>query len=134
MLLGYARVSKSDNSQDTAAQVSAFTSAGCKRVFGDKASGGRCGRPELHDDVTRPVIDGTTMRRVRTSALRECWAQGAAIRAQRMLVRSDACWLEALVRASIQAHQFAHARGMLTRSGTLSKPLACRRVVCRQVR
>ena len=72
MLLGYARVSKSDNSQDTAAQVSAFTSAGCKRVFGDKASGGRCGRPELHDDVTRPVIDGTTMRRVRTSALREC--------------------------------------------------------------
>ena len=41
MLLGYARVSKSDNSQDTAAQVSALTSAGCKRVFEDKASGGR---------------------------------------------------------------------------------------------
>src|SRR5215216_259819 len=48
MLLGYARVSKSDNSQDTAAQVSALKSAGCKRVFEDKASGGRWDRPELH--------------------------------------------------------------------------------------
>ena len=48
MLLGYARVSKSDDSQDTAAQVSALTSAGCKRVFEDKASGGRWDRPELH--------------------------------------------------------------------------------------
>jgi DNA invertase Pin-like site-specific DNA recombinase len=41
MLLGYARVSKSDDTQDTAAQVSALKSAGCKRVFEDKASGGR---------------------------------------------------------------------------------------------
>src|SRR3954470_5508358 len=48
MLLGYARVSKSDDSQDTAAQVSAPKSAGCKRVFEDKASGGRWDRPELH--------------------------------------------------------------------------------------
>src|SRR5215212_1067809 len=48
MLLGYARVSKSDNSQDTAAQVSALKSAGCKRVFEDKASGRRWDRPELH--------------------------------------------------------------------------------------
>jgi DNA invertase Pin-like site-specific DNA recombinase len=48
MLLGYARVSKSDDSQDTAAQVSALKSAGCKRVFEDKASGGRWERPELH--------------------------------------------------------------------------------------
>jgi DNA invertase Pin-like site-specific DNA recombinase len=48
MLLGYARVSKSDDSQDTAAQVSALKSAGCKRVFEDKASGGRWDRPELH--------------------------------------------------------------------------------------
>src|SRR3954468_12989333 len=48
MLLGYARVSKSDDTQDTAAQVSALKSAGCKRVFEDKASGGRWDRPELH--------------------------------------------------------------------------------------
>ena len=48
MLLGYARVSKSDDSQDTAAQVSALKSVGCKRVFEDKASGGRWVRPELH--------------------------------------------------------------------------------------
>ena len=48
MLLGYARVSKSDDSQDTAAQVSALKSAGCTRVFEDKASGGRWDRPELH--------------------------------------------------------------------------------------
>src|SRR4051812_27804350 len=48
MLLGYARVSKSDDSQHTAAQVSALKSAGCKRVFEDKASGGRWDRPELH--------------------------------------------------------------------------------------
>jgi len=48
MLLGYARVSKSDDSQDTAAQVSALKSAGCTRVFEDRASGGRWDRPELH--------------------------------------------------------------------------------------
>src|SRR4029079_17026988 len=48
MLLGYARVSKSDDRQDTAAQVSALKSAGCKRGFEDKASGGRWDRPELH--------------------------------------------------------------------------------------
>jgi DNA invertase Pin-like site-specific DNA recombinase len=48
MLLGYARVSKSDDTQDTTAQVSALKSAGCKRVFEDKASGGRWDRPELH--------------------------------------------------------------------------------------
>ena len=48
MLLGYARVCKSDDSQDTAAQVSALKSVGCKRVFEDKASGGRWDRPELH--------------------------------------------------------------------------------------
>jgi DNA invertase Pin-like site-specific DNA recombinase len=44
----YARVSKSDDTQDTTAQVSALRSAGCKRVFEDKASGGRWDRPELH--------------------------------------------------------------------------------------
>jgi DNA invertase Pin-like site-specific DNA recombinase len=63
MLLGYARVSKSDDSQDTAAQVSALTSAGCKRVFEDKASGGRWDRPELHRLLDQ-LRAGDTARRV----------------------------------------------------------------------
>ena len=46
MLFGYARVSK--NEQDTAAQVSALRSAGCEKIFREKASGGRWDRPELH--------------------------------------------------------------------------------------
>jgi DNA invertase Pin-like site-specific DNA recombinase len=47
LLLGYARVSKADN-QDNAAQVKALRQAGCKRVFEEKASGGRWDRPQLH--------------------------------------------------------------------------------------
>ena len=47
MLLGYARISKADH-QDTAAQVDALEAAGCRRVFEEKASGGRWDRPELH--------------------------------------------------------------------------------------
>jgi DNA invertase Pin-like site-specific DNA recombinase len=46
MLLGYARVST--NEQDTAAQVSALKSAGCEKIFREKASGGRWDRHELH--------------------------------------------------------------------------------------
>ena len=47
MLIGYARVSKAD-AQDTAVQVKSLRQAGCKRIFEEKASGGRWDRPELH--------------------------------------------------------------------------------------
>src|SRR3984957_4528069 len=47
LLLGYARASKADD-QDNAAQVKALRLAGCKRVFEEKASGGRWDRPQLH--------------------------------------------------------------------------------------
>ena len=46
MLLGYARVSTSDD-QSTAAQARALRDAGCERVFEEVASGGRWDRPEL---------------------------------------------------------------------------------------
>lgn len=45
MLIGYARVSTHE--QDTAAQIAALERAGCERIFQEKASGGRWGRPEL---------------------------------------------------------------------------------------
>jgi DNA invertase Pin-like site-specific DNA recombinase len=45
MLIGYARVSTTE--QDTAAQTAALTSAGCEKIFREKASGGRWDRPEL---------------------------------------------------------------------------------------
>ncbi|SHF65277.1 Site-specific DNA recombinase [Litoreibacter ascidiaceicola] len=46
MQLGYARVSTDD--QATAAQLDALSTAGCGRVFEERASGGRWDRPELH--------------------------------------------------------------------------------------
>lgn len=46
MLLGYARVSKSET-QDAAAQVRALREAGCQKIFEESASGGRWNRPEL---------------------------------------------------------------------------------------
>jgi DNA invertase Pin-like site-specific DNA recombinase len=45
MLIGYARVST--NEQDTTLQASALKTAGCERVFREKATGGRWNRPEL---------------------------------------------------------------------------------------
>lgn len=44
-LLGYARVSTVD--QDPALQLDALTSAGCARVWVDRASGAMTERPEL---------------------------------------------------------------------------------------
>ena len=49
MLLGYARVST--NEQDTAAQVSALKSAGCEKIFREKA----------------PEVDGTDLSYI------ACW-------------------------------------------------------------
>lgn len=45
MLVGYARVSTSD--QSTALQVEALTKAGCERIFEETASGAQRDRPEL---------------------------------------------------------------------------------------
>jgi DNA invertase Pin-like site-specific DNA recombinase len=46
-LLGYARVSKAED-QDTQPQIVALEAANCRRIFEEKASGGRWDRPELH--------------------------------------------------------------------------------------
>ena len=58
MLLGYARVSKSDD-QATAPQIRALKEAGCKKVFEEAASGGRWNRPELHRLLDQLRADDT---------------------------------------------------------------------------
>ena len=45
LLFGYARVSTDE--QDTTAQLRALRAAGCERIFGDRASRRRRGRPQL---------------------------------------------------------------------------------------
>ena len=45
MLVGYARVSTQE--QDLALQLDALTSAGCEKLYEEKASGARTDRPEL---------------------------------------------------------------------------------------
>src|SRR3954465_11342121 len=47
LLFGYARVSKGDEQTNTL-QARALRAAGCRRIFGEAASGGRWDRPELH--------------------------------------------------------------------------------------
>lgn len=59
MLIGYARVSKGDD-QSNKAQAKALAEAGCKRVFEEKASGGRWERPELHRMLDQ-LRDGDTV-------------------------------------------------------------------------
>lgn len=46
MRFGYARVSTQE--QDNKAQIASLSSAGCERIFQEKASGGRWDRPEMH--------------------------------------------------------------------------------------
>ena len=59
MLIGYARVSKGDE-QSNKAKARALSEAGCKRVFEEKASGGRWDRPELHRMLDQ-LRDGDTV-------------------------------------------------------------------------
>ena len=47
MLLGCARVSKSET-QETTSQIRALKEAGCKKVFEEAVSDGSWDRPELH--------------------------------------------------------------------------------------
>jgi DNA invertase Pin-like site-specific DNA recombinase len=47
LLLGYVRIFKGDE-QSNALQTKALSSAGCRRIFEETASGGRWDRPELH--------------------------------------------------------------------------------------
>jgi DNA invertase Pin-like site-specific DNA recombinase len=56
MLIGYARVSKSDD-QDTTAQIRALRENGIDRIFEETASGGRWDRPELHRLLSQ-LVDG----------------------------------------------------------------------------
>lgn len=52
VLIGYARVSRAEG-QELAPQLSALEAAGCRRIYEEKASGGRWDRPELSQLLTR---------------------------------------------------------------------------------
>jgi len=53
MMIGYARVSRSDQ-QDTTVQVDALLAAGAGRIFEDQASGGRWERDSTPPDDRIP--------------------------------------------------------------------------------
>jgi DNA invertase Pin-like site-specific DNA recombinase len=55
-LIGYARVSKSDGSQDASLQTDALAKAGVEKMFVDRASGAKGHRPQLDAmlDYARP--------------------------------------------------------------------------------
>jgi len=55
MIIGYARVSTDDQSQDS--QTDALSAAGAEKVFADKISGSRRARPEL-DRMLEQLRDG----------------------------------------------------------------------------
>ena len=57
-LLGYARVSKADQSADL--QIDALKEAGCRKVYSDAASGAKEQRPEL-DRLLDQMLDGDTV-------------------------------------------------------------------------
>jgi len=59
LLLGYARVSKGDEQNNTL-QSKALKAAGCLRLFEESASGGRWDRPELHRMLDQ-LRDGDTV-------------------------------------------------------------------------
>ena len=50
MLIGYSRVSTQDKSLDL--QMDALKTAGCKRIFSDKASGADTERPGLEETLS----------------------------------------------------------------------------------
>jgi DNA invertase Pin-like site-specific DNA recombinase len=58
-LLGYARVSRGDEQNNTL-QTKALKAAGCRRLFEETASGGRWDRPELHR-LLDPLREGDTI-------------------------------------------------------------------------
>jgi len=58
MLVGYARVSTQD--QNLELQLDALNSAGCEKVYQDKASGAKTDRPGL-DDLLAFIRDGDTL-------------------------------------------------------------------------
>lgn len=59
MRVGYARVSTLDQSPEL--QLQALTTAGCEKVFSEKASGDRADRPELKRVLTDVLRDGDTL-------------------------------------------------------------------------
>jgi hypothetical protein len=75
MLLGYARVSRSDD-QETAPQIRALKEAGCKKVFEETASGGKVGSTRAAS-AARPAppqprltcVEDNTVRQIKSKLI-----------------------------------------------------------------